>query len=121
MVNVDEEVDLRRVSEQTDPEQSASVDVERLYQVLLLILDVAHRLYRQRECLGVVDGLLRVAIVVQTDAGEQRGMIGHSCLDSLDETLFVQTAVEDVHIGYVIIGLAFMAYAFSIDAGHRFA
>ena len=121
VVDVEEEVEMFRILEQADMEKTILVDVEgrdewltikktSIFKVQCSVLNV------QRKRLRIVDGLKGVALVIQFDAREQRGMCCHSGLNGPAKLVPVQRAVEHVEIRKVITSLSLMSYTLHIEA-----
>ena len=80
-MDVLQQVEMSCIAKQADTEQPVFIQIEWLDKTGLFSLDVVYALYGQFERLTVVDGLLRIALLVQFDTGEQRRMGGYCCLD----------------------------------------
>ena len=78
MVDVEEEVEMLRILEQTYMEQTVLINIERHDHLLLLSLDVVDMFDVQSKRLGIVDGLQGIALLIQLYTGEERGM-GSDC------------------------------------------
>ena len=97
MVDVEEEIEMLSILEQTDMEQSVLVDVERHDQRL----SIERRLFNsqfsilnfQFECLCIVDSLQWVALLIQLNAGEQRWVCGYCKFNGFPEFFLLQCAV----------------------------
>ena len=121
MVYILEIIEVFFVAQQADAEQTVTYNVERLNHRFLDILDVIDMLYLQRECFRIVDSLHRVTLVRQFYACKQR-RVGSNChLDSLTESFFVQTAVEDIETRYIVAGLPWVVYTFHVESILRFS
>ena len=88
MVNVEEEVEMLRILEQTDMEQPVLINIERHDERLTIerpsILNVQCSIFNvQRKRLRIVNGLQGITLLIQLDTGEERGMRGDCRLDGL--------------------------------------
>ena len=70
----------------------------------------------ERECLVVLNGLQGLALTIQLDTCEQRGMGSHSGFDGFAEACRIEGAIEDIKIRSIIAGLILLPHTFGIDA-----
>ena len=121
VVDVEEEVEMFRILEQADMEQTVLVDVEGCDEWLTIersaVFNFQCSIFNlQRERLRIIDGLKGVALVIQFDTCEQRGMRCHSGLNGPAKLVPVQRAVKHVKIRKVITSLSQMSDTLYIEA-----
>ena len=118
VMEVQQEIVLLAVCQQTDAEQPVAHETERLHEARLLSLDV--RTIDNRQLVladfSFVDGLHGVAVIVQGDAGEECRVCFHRRFDSLCQPDTIQAAIERIAIRKVITGLAFVVHTLHIQA-----
>ena len=98
------------VAHQAHMEQAVAVDVERLDEVPLFLLNILNFLDGEGEFLvGKVNGLNGFAGIVKLDAGEQCGVRLKGGDYGLAQAVAVEAAVKHIDVGQVVAWLALMA------------
>lgn len=116
MVHVEEPIDMLRVAHHFGMKQSASMKLERLYEFLFLSLKVRDLFDGKAEILIFqIDGLQRLSLITQLNAGEKNRMSLYRCLNGTAQTVSINTAVKDIKKREVIENLIFVMYAFGIN------
>ncbi len=116
MMYVDEEIEMLAVAKEANVKQSVANDFERNDKLRFDRLDIGDLLHLERECLVVLNGLQGLALTIQLDTCEQRGMGSHSGFDGFAEACCIEGAIEDIKIRSIIAGLILLPYTFGIDA-----
>ena len=98
MVIVYKQIVLLSIAQQADAEESVVVDIEGRNERWLHSLDGGDRLDGDGKTTVRTNGLKGLAIVVKTDAGEQRGMGGDSRLNGTAQTVAVKATVQYIYI-----------------------
>jgi hypothetical protein len=108
---------MRRVFQQTDAEEAVGVEVEGLNECGLYGFHVEGFVFDgERECLTGVYLLHRLALSVQTDAGEQGGVGCNGSFNGCREFCLVQAAIEQKEVRKVVMGLSGVLDARHVDA-----
>ena len=120
MVDVEEEVEMLSILQQTDMEQPILVDVERHDERLPVerapIFNFQCSIFNvQCKRLRIVNGLQGVTLLVQFYTGKQRRMRCHSGLNGLLQLLLLERAVEHIEIRKIIARLSLMSDTLYIE------
>ena len=119
MMDIEEEVEVFAVLEQTDVEQTVFVDVERLDErppIKRSLLHVHRSLFRtQCERLRIVNCLQGITLLIQLYPREECRMRCHSRFDGLSQALLLQRAVKHIQIRQIITSLSLVGNTLHIE------
>ena len=96
MVNVNEDVEMLAVFQQSDTEQPIFKDMKRHHHSPLFRFNVYDTFYLQAERLAVIDALHWFALFVQFNACKQRRMCGYNRLYRCLKLFFIQTDIKSI-------------------------